>query len=177
MLLNCGVEKTLESPLDCKEIQPVHPKGSQSWILTERTDSVAETPILWPPDAKSWLIGKDPDAGEDWRQEDKRMTDDKMVAWHHQLNGREFEQAPGDGEGQGSMANRRPWDHKGLDTNEWPNRNNKAEFHCYLLLSYCRVRFIILEDPPGGSAVKSLPAVQETQETKVWSLGQKGSLE
>ena len=85
------LEKTLESPLDCKEIQPVHPKGNQSWIFIGRTD--AEAPKLWPPDAKNWLIGKDPDAGEDWRQEEKGMTEYEMVGWHHRLNGHEFEQA------------------------------------------------------------------------------------
>ena len=83
------LEETLESPLDCKEIQPVHPKGNQSWVFIGRTD--AETPILWPPDVKNWLIGKDPDAGKDWRHEEKGMTEDEMVGWHHQLNGHEFE--------------------------------------------------------------------------------------
>ena len=85
------LEKTLGSPLDCKEIQPVHPKGNQSWIFIERTDGEAETLILWPPDAKNWLIWKDPDAGKDWRQEEKGMTKDEMVGWHHRLNGDEFE--------------------------------------------------------------------------------------
>ena len=85
------LEKTLESPLDCKEIRPVHPKGNQSWMFIERTDSEAETPILWPPDVKSWLIWKDPDAGKDWGQEEKGMTEDEMVGWHHRLNGHEFE--------------------------------------------------------------------------------------
>ena len=80
-----------ESPLDCTESQPVHPKGNQSWIFTGRTDAEAETPILWPPHAKSWLIGKDPDAGNDWRQEEKGTTEDKIVGWHHWLNGHEFE--------------------------------------------------------------------------------------
>ena len=101
MLLNCGVEKTLESPLDCKEIQPVHPKGNQSWIFTGRTDAEAKAPILWPPDAKHQLTGKDPEAGKDWRWEEKGTTEDEMVGWHHWLGGHEFEQAPGDGEGQG----------------------------------------------------------------------------
>ena len=82
------LEKTLESPLNCKEIQPVHPKGNQSWVFIGKTDVEAETPILWPPDAKGRLIGKDPDAGKDWRREEKGMTEDKMVGWHHQLNGR-----------------------------------------------------------------------------------------
>ena len=86
MLLNCDVEKTLESPLDCKEIQPVHPKVNQSWLFIGRTDAEAETPILWPPDAKNWLIGKDPDTGKDWRWEEKGMTEDEMVGWHHWLN-------------------------------------------------------------------------------------------
>ena len=86
-----GLEKTLESPLDSKEIPPVHPKGNQSWIFIERTDAEAETPILWPPDVKSWLIGKDPDAGKYWSQEEKGMTEDEMVGWHHQLDGHEFE--------------------------------------------------------------------------------------
>ena len=85
------LEKTLESPLDCKEIQPVHPKGNQSWIFIGRTDAKAETPILWPPDVKNWLVWRDPDAGRDWRQEEKGTIEDKMVGWHHQLNGHEFE--------------------------------------------------------------------------------------
>ena len=91
------LEKTLESPLDCKEIQPVHPKGNQFWILIGRTDDEAETPLLWPPDVKNWLIGKDPDAEKDWRQEKKGTTEDEVVGWHHGLNGHEFEQAPGVG--------------------------------------------------------------------------------
>ena len=85
------LEKTLERPLDCKEIQPVHPKGNQSWMFIGRTDAEAETPILWPPDAKSWLIGKDPDAGKDRRWKEKGTTEDEMVGWHHQLNGHELE--------------------------------------------------------------------------------------
>ena len=97
------LEKTLESPLDCKEIQPVQPKGNQSWIFILRTDAEDETPILWPPDVKNWLIGKDPDAGKEWGQE-KRMTEDEMVGWHPQLNGHEFEQALGVGDEQGSLA-------------------------------------------------------------------------
>ena len=85
------LEKTLESPLDCKEIKPVHPKGNQSWIFIERTDTKAEAPLLWPPDVKSWLLGKDPDAGKDWWREEKGTTEDEMVGWHHQLDGHEFE--------------------------------------------------------------------------------------
>ena len=98
------LEKTLESPLDCKEIQPVHPKGNQSWVFIRRTDAEAETPILWPPHAKSWLIGKDPDAGRDWGLEEKGTTEDEMAGWHHQLDGREFEWTLGVGDGQGSLA-------------------------------------------------------------------------
>ena len=98
------LEKTFESPLDTKEIQPVNSKRSQPWIFTERTDAEAEAPILWPPDAKSQLTGKEPDAGKDWGQEEKGATEDEMVGWHHQLNGHEFEQTPGGSEGQGNLA-------------------------------------------------------------------------
>ena len=108
------------SPLDCKEIKPVHPKEHEPWIFIGRTDAEAETPILWPLDAKNWLIGKDPDAGNDWRLEEKGPTEDEMVGRHHQLNGHEFEQALGDGEGQGSLACCSPWDGKELDTTDPP---------------------------------------------------------
>ena len=106
------LEKTLESPLDCKEIKPVHPKGNQSWIFIWRTDAEAETPILWPPDAKNWLIWKDPDAGKDWRQEEKGMTENEMVGWHHWHDGHEFDEALGVGDGQGSLTCCSPWDHR-----------------------------------------------------------------
>ena len=98
------LEKTLESPFDCKEIKPLNPKGNQSRIFIGRTDAKAEAPILWPPDVKSQLVRKDPDAGKDWRQEEKEMTEDEMVGWHHRLNGLESEQALGDGKGQGSLV-------------------------------------------------------------------------
>ena len=98
------LEKILESLLDCMEIQLVNPKGNQSWIFTGRTDAEAEVLILWPPAAKNWLIWKDPGAGKDWRQEEKGMTEDEMVGWHHPLDGHEFEQAPGVGDGQGSLS-------------------------------------------------------------------------
>ena len=104
MLWTVELEKAVESPLDCKDIQPVHPKENQSWVFTGRTDAEAEAPILWPPDMKSWLIWKAPDARKDWRQEEKGTTEDEMVGWHHWLNGHEFEQAPGVGEGQGSLG-------------------------------------------------------------------------
>ena len=118
------LEKTLESPLDCKEIQPVHPKGNQSWIFIGRTD--AEAPILWPPDVKNWLIGKDAGAGKDWRQEEKGMTEDEMVGWCHWLNGHESEQAPGVGEGQGSLVCCDPQGHKESDTTERLNNTTTA---------------------------------------------------
>ena len=114
------LEKTLESPLDCK-IKPVDPKGNQYWIFIGRTDVEAETPILWPPDMKNWLIGKDPDAGKDWRREEKGSTEDEIVGWHHRLNGHEFEQALRVGDGQGSLACCSPWGHKESDTTEWLN--------------------------------------------------------
>ena len=102
------LEKTLESPLDCKEIQPVHPKGDQSWVFIGRTDAEAETPILWPPHAKSWLIGEDPDAWRDWGQEEG-TTEDEMVGWHHQLDGHEFESTLGVGDRQGGLACCNSW--------------------------------------------------------------------
>ena len=103
------LDKTLESPLDCKEIQPVYPKGDQSWVFIGRTDVEAEAPILWPPDAKSWLIGKDPDAGKDWEQEEEGATEEEMVGWYHRLNGHEFEWTLGVGDGQGGLACYGPW--------------------------------------------------------------------
>ena len=115
------LEKTLESPLDCKEIQPVNSKGNQSWIFSGRTDVDVEAPILWPPNSKNRLIRKDPDAGKDWRQEEKGMTKGEMVGWHHRLNGHEFEQAPGVGDGWGSLVCCSPWDRKEPDTTEQLN--------------------------------------------------------
>ena len=112
------LEKTLDCPLDCKEIQPVHPKGDQSWVFIGRTDAEAETPVLWSPDAKNWLIGKDPDAGKDWRQKEKGMTEDQMAGWHHQLDGHEFEWTPVVGDEQGSLPCCSPWGHTELDTTE-----------------------------------------------------------
>ena len=120
------LEKTLESPLDCKEIQPVHPKGNQSWIFIGRTDVEAETPILWPPDARNWLTGKDRDAGKEWRWEEKGTTEDEMVWWHHWLNGHKFEKAPGVGDGQGSLACCSPLGLKESDTTEQLNWTEKT---------------------------------------------------
>ena len=112
------LEKTLESPLDSKEIQPVHSEGNQSWIFIGRTDAEAETPIIWPPDAKIWLIWKDPDAGKDWRREEKGTKEDEMVGWHHRLNGHEFEKVPGVDDGQGSLACCNPQSSIELDRTE-----------------------------------------------------------
>ena len=125
---NCCVqtvvlEKTLESPLDCKEIKPVNPKGNQSWIFIGKIDAEAEAPVLWPPDAESQHIWKDPEAGKDWRQEEKGTIKDEMVGWHHQLNGHEFEQTPGDGKGQGCLACYSSWGHKESNTTEQLNNN------------------------------------------------------
>ena len=110
------LEKTLESPLDCKEIQPVHPKGNRSWIFIGRTDAEAETPILWPPDVKNWLTGKAPDAGKVWRKEEKGMTEAEMVGWYPRLDGHEFEQAPGVDDGQESLVCCSPWNSLGQNT-------------------------------------------------------------
>ena len=115
------LEKTLESPLGCREIQPVHPKGNQSWIFIERTDAEAEVPILWSPDVKNWLIRKDPDAGKDWRRVENGLTEDEMAGWHHLLDGHEFEWAPGVGDRQGGLACCSPWDRKESDTTEQLN--------------------------------------------------------
>ena len=112
------LEKTLESPLGCKEIEPVHPKGNQSWIFVGRPDAEAETPILWPPDAKNRLIGKDPDAGRNWGQEEKGTTEDEMAGRHHCLDGRESEWTPGVGDGQGGLVCCDSWDRKESDTTE-----------------------------------------------------------
>ena len=103
------LENTLESPLDCKEVKPINPKGNKPWIFIGRTDAEAEAPILWPPDVKSRLIGKDPNAGKDWRQEEKGTAEDEMVGWHHRLNGHEFKQTLGNSEVQGSLACCSPW--------------------------------------------------------------------
>ena len=121
------LEKTLESPLDCKEIKPVHPKGNQPWIFIGRTDAEADTPMLWPPDVKNWLIGKDPDAGKDFGQEEKGTTEDEMVGWHYWLDGHEFEQALEVGDGQGSLVCCNPWSRKELDTTEQLNWTETKE--------------------------------------------------
>ena len=115
------LEKTLVNPLDCKEIQPIHPKGEQSWVFIGRTDAEAETPIFWPPHAKSWLIGKESDAGRDWGQEEKGITEDEMAGWHHRLDAHEFGWTPGVGDGQGGLVCCNSWGHKESDTTEQLN--------------------------------------------------------
>ena len=125
------LEKTLESPLDCKEIQPVLSEGDQSWDFFGRNDAKAETPVLWPPHAKCWLIGEDSDAGRDWGQEEKGMTEDKKAGWHHWLDGREAGWTPGVGDGQGGLACCDSWGHKESDTTEllnWTELNKKTWF-------------------------------------------------
>ena len=130
MLLNCGVGEDSWESLGLQGLQPVHPRGGQSWVFIGRTDAKVETLILWPPDAKSWLIGKDPDPGKDGRQEEKGTTEDEMVGWHHWLDGHEFEQALGVGDWQRGLACYSPWGCKELDTTE---RLNWTE-HVYLAL-------------------------------------------
>ena len=112
------LEKTLESPLDCKEFQPVHSEGDPPWDFFGRNDAKAEAPVLWPPHAKSWLIGKDSDAGRNWCQEEKGTTEDEMAGWHHRLDGRESEWTPGDGDGQGGLACYNSWGRKESDATE-----------------------------------------------------------
>ena len=139
------LEKTLESPLDCKEIQPVHSEGDKPWVFIGRTDAEAETPILWPPHAKSWLIGKDPDAGRDWGQEKKETTEDEMAGWHHQLNAHEFGWTLGVGDGQGGLACCDSWGCKESDTTEGLNWKDVIKTFLYvclcLLKNFSRIVF------------------------------------
>ena len=136
------LEKTLESPLDCKEIQPVHSKGDLSWVFFGRNDARAEPPVLWPPHAKSWLIGKDPDAGRDWGQKEKRMTEDEMAGWHYRLNGHEFEWTPGVGDGQGGLA---CCDSRGRKESDMTERLNWTELitHVIYHMHACQVSLAI----------------------------------
>ena len=132
--LTVVLEKTLESPLDCKEIQPVHSEGDQPWDFFGRNDTKAETPVLWAPHAKSWLIGEDSDAGSDWGQEDNGMTEGEMAGWHHRLDGHESEWTLGVGDGQGGLACCNSWGHKELDRTERLNWNNYWVQVLYLAL-------------------------------------------
>ena len=142
------LEKTLESPLDCKEIQPVHPKGDQSWVFIGRTDVEAETSILWPPDAKSWLIRKDPDAGKDWGQERKGTTEAEMVGWHDRLKGHGFVWTLGAGDGQGGLACCGSWVHKESDMTEQLNWTERLSFNP----SFLQTTYVI-----SGKAFSSVP--------------------
>ena len=162
------LEKTLESPLDCMEIKPISPKGNQSWIFIGRSDVEAEALILWPSDAKIQIIGKDTDAGQDWRQ-GKGMTEDKMVGWHHQFNRCESEQAPGDGEGQGSLGCCSPWGRKESDTTEQLNNNNNKDiiktslWSCAVKLTWNGTR-----SPPCLEAPLHLFKAGDPMLLKVW---------
>ena len=141
--------QTLESPLDCKEIKPVNPKGNQSWVFIGRTDVEAEAPVLWPPDVKNWLIRKDLDSGKDWRQEEKGTTEDEIVGWHHRLNGYESEQAAGNGEGEGSLVCCSPKGHKESSN----NNNNETTKEQLILQGRIKERFpsdITLKDGKKG---------------------------
>ena len=133
------LEKALESPLDCKKIQPVHPKGDQSWVFMGRTNAEAETLVVWPPDVKSWLIWEDPDVGKDWGQEEKGTTEDEMVGWHHRLDGHGFGWTPGVGDGQGGLECCDSWGCKELDTTERLNwLTDWLKFECVVALGLGR---------------------------------------
>ena len=154
------LERTLESSLDCKEIQPVHPKGNQSWIFIGRTDAEAETAILWPPDAKSWLIWKDPDAGKDWGQEEKGTIENEMVGWHHWFNGHGFGWTPGVSDGQRSLACCSPWGCKESDTTEQLHWTELRGF--FKLINFCLCKVFV--------AVHGLSLVAGSG-ASLWSLG------
>ena len=144
---NVVLENTLEGPLDCKEIQPVHSEGDQPWDFFGRNDAKAETPVLWPPDAKSWLIGKDSDAGRDWGQEEKGTTEDEMAGWHHELDGHESEWTLGDGDGQGTwraaihgVAKSRTWLNDWTELNWTEVRNCVLQMNSSLLVNCCYIQ-------------------------------------
>ena len=156
MLLNCSVGDNSWKSLDCKEIQTVHPKGDQSWVFIGRTDAEAENPILWPPHAKNWLIGKDP--GKDWRQEEKGMTQDEMVGWHHWFNGHGFGWTLGVGDGQGGLVCCDSWGHKESNTNERLNwteltLGRKGHAHPFVFFSVANmcsvnIHFLFTKEKP-----------------------------
>ena len=165
------LEKILESPLDCKEIQPVHPKGDQSWVFFGRTDATAETPILWPPHVKSWLIGKDSDAGRDWGQEEKGTTEDEKAGWHHWLYGHEFVWTLRVGDGQGGLVCCDSWGRKESDMTERLNWTELIQYSslCYTLGPRCfihsKCNSLQLPTPRASlvaQMVKNLPAMRET---------------
>ena len=151
MLLNCGVREDSWESLDCK-IKPVNPKGNQSLVFIGGTDAEAETPILWPPDAKSWLIWKDPDAGKDWGQEQKGTTEGEMVGWHHWINGHEFAWTPEVGDGQGGLVCCNSWGHKEPDTTEWLNWTDDSQILGWPIISFgvfCKMLWKTLNELVG----------------------------
>ena len=160
------LEKTLESPLDCKEIQPVHFKGDQPWVFFGRNDAKAETPVLWPPHEKNWLIGKDSVAGRDWGQEERGTTEDEMAGWHHRLDGRESEWTPGVGDGQWGLACCDSWGHKESDTTEWLNWTEDYKGCGFQQQCQQRNQF---QDFPGDPAVKTLNSQCRRSGFSPWS--------
>ena len=142
--LTVVLEKTLESPLNCKEIQPVHSKGDHSWVFIGRTDAEAETPVVWPPHSKSWFIGKDPDSGRDWGQEEKGMTEDEMPGWHYQVNGDGLGWIPGVGDGQGGLPCCGSWGCKDSDTTEQLNWTELI--YSLLLLNHWFLKSLLLSE-------------------------------
>ena len=137
------LEKTLESPLDCKEIQPIHSEGDQSWVFFGRNNAKAETPVLWPPHVKCWLIGNDSDAERDWGQEEKGTTEDEMAGWHHRLDGHEFGWTLGVGDGQQGLACCNSWGRKELDMTEWLNWTELNHSHAHILNSLFQFSFTL----------------------------------
>ena len=168
MLLNCGVGEDLESPLKCKEIQPVHSEGDQPWDFFGRNDAKAETPALWPPHVKSWLIGKDSDSGRNWGQEEKGMTEDEMAGWHHWLDGRESQWTLGVGDGQGGLACCNSWGRKESDMTEWLNWTelNKPLKSC--ILFYYKQEAILLTFKNSSDICRSWEAKQKLLNTGIW---------
>ena len=170
------LEKTLESPLDCQEIQPVHPKGDQPWVFFGRNDAKAETPVLWPPHVKRWLIGKDSDAGRDWGQEEKGMTKVEMAGWHHWLDGCESEWTLGVGDGQGGLACCDSWGHKESDTTErlnWTGTQVQTERGCSLTQGTIEIPLA----PVNLSLVTMhLPQAKQSTITLVQGLPRRGTL-
>ena len=171
------LEKTLESPLDCTEIQPLHPKGDQCWVFIGRTDVEAETPILWPPDVKSWLIRKYPDAGRDWGQEEKGTTEDEMVGWHHRLNAHGFGWTPGVGDGQGGLACCSSWGHKQTWLSDWTELNwiYKGIKPDYVLIPYTKINSRVVKDP--NVRPQSIKLLEENIGSMVFDINLKKFLE
>ena len=156
--------RLFESPLDCKEIQPVHYRGDQSWVFFGRNDAKAETPVLWPPPAKSWLIGKEPDAGRDWGQEEKGTTEDEMAGWHHRLDSHEFEWTPGVGDGQGGLACCDSW---GLKESDTTGRLNWTELRRVWGLIATRYHFIDTFRM-GSESLTNLPSISKGKRDKLY---------